>query len=264
MDGLQRHSSDNDFKKYVSNYDFLCLTETWLNNERNVEIDNFAHVKIPGKKGKRTRGRLSGGVSFYYKSEYEGYFDILESNNNGMFWIKFKKDCFGFNEDLYLCIIYILPQDSQVLKRNDVDFFDLLENSILKYKNLGNLFIVGDLNARVGNLEFEFEEYLNVITEKKFRSVLTRFRISSHCLEIENGRFYNVEKSRRICNCCNMKVQENEYHFLLVCPIYIDLRRKYFSNYYCNWPNIQKFTSILSSKNASLIKKNLKIFIPCI
>jgi len=40
---------------------------------------------------------------------------------------------------------------------------------------------------------------------------------------------------------------ESEYNFLLYCPIYNDLRRKY--NIRCNWPNLTRFKNLLSSQN---------------
>ena len=49
-----------------------------------------------------------------------------------------------------------------------------------------------------------------------------------------------------------MKTIETEYHFILVCPAYRDLRQKYFSSYYCHWPTVYKFESLMSSKKAKI------------
>ena len=48
---------------------------------------------------------------------------------------------------------------------------------------------------------------------------------------------------------------ENEYHFLLVCPFYNELRTKFLPRYYCVWPTINKikFISIMQSSNKSRI-----------
>ena len=32
-----------------------------------------------------------------------------------------------------------------------------------------------------------------------------------------------------------MRSIENEYHFLMICPHYVDIRRKYLQAYYCNY-----------------------------
>ena len=56
------------------------------------------------------------------------------------------------------------------------------------------------------------------IGEIMTRDVLTtKFRISSHQLEIECGRYRKIPASQRICKLCNLEV-EDELHFLLECP----------------------------------------------
>ena len=48
-------------------------------------------------------------------------------------------------------------------------------------------------------------------------------------------------------------VVENEFHFLLVCPKYRELRRKYFKSYFCRWPTYFKFESLMSCQNNKTI-----------
>ena len=52
-------------------------------------------------------------------------------------------------------------------------------------------------------------------------------KLEIYNLMIEQGRFNNVERCNRICQFCYMNCIEDEYHLLLVCPVYRDLRRKY-------------------------------------
>ena len=67
-----------------------------------------------------------------------------------------------------------------------------------------------------------------LLQKKKYKMVLTRFRLSSHELHIERGRYENIPRDERICQCCNMSQIESEYHFLFVCPLYTELRIKIF------------------------------------
>jgi hypothetical protein len=98
---------------------------------------------------------------------------------------------------------------------------------------------------------FISEKYLTCISEKKYRIALARFRTSSHELLIETGRHMNLLRADRICRNCNLNLIENEYHFLLICPKYRDLRKEYLKRYYYTWPNIQKFTSLLTNNSTS-------------
>lgn len=107
---------------------------------------------------------------------------------------------------------------------------------------------------------FELEKYLNILTENKYKTALSRFRTSSHSLFIETGRYDNTPRHQRLCKSCHMNKIEDEYHFLLVCPKYRELRSKYFKPYYCHWPTLQKFETILSATSKKVIQ-NLSKFI---
>lgn len=100
---------------------------------------------------------------------------------------------------------------------------------------------------------FELEKYLNLNIEQKYKVALTRFRTSSHSLLIETGRYENIPREQRICQSCNMRKIEDEFHFLLVCPYYRELRQKYFKPYFCHWPTVNKFETLLSLKNVNAL-----------
>ena len=100
---------------------------------------------------------------------------------------------------------------------------------------------------------FELEKYLTLNIDQKYKIALTRFRTSSHSLSIETGRYDDTAREQRICQSCNMNKVESEFHFLLVCPKYRELRQKFFKPYFCHWPTLNKFENILSTKNVKAI-----------
>ena len=61
--------------------------------------------------------------------------------------------------------------------------------------------------------------------ENKFRTELTKLRLSSHDLVIERGRYKSITRYERICKYCNHNGTESKYHFILVCPLYRRLRQ---------------------------------------
>ena len=101
---------------------------------------------------------------------------------------------------------------------------------------------------------FQYEKYLDVLENDHTRKTMSCFRLSSHNLEIERGRFLNIARDERHCKVCNMNSVESEYHFLLGCPKYSDLRQRYFKNTYRSWPNIYKFVNLMSTENNSLMR----------
>jgi hypothetical protein len=101
--------------------------------------------------------------------------------------------------------------------------------------------------------EFCTEKYLDYINTPKYRSALTRFRVSSHDLQIERGRYLNTPREQRLCNNCHLRQVESEYHFLLICPKHKSIREKYIKRYYYTWPTIQKFTNLLNATGKKTI-----------
>ena len=70
---------------------------------------------------------------------------------------------------------------------------------------------------------FSLEPYLNNITNRKFKIALSKFRLSSHRLEIERSRYRNIPKTDRLCRFCSMNTVENEYHLRRRALIFRDL-----------------------------------------
>ena len=50
-------------------------------------------------------------------------------------------------------------------------------------------------------------------------------RFSSHNLFIETGRYFSTNKNERNCIFCDLGVIEDEFHFILQCSRYTDLRK---------------------------------------
>ena len=107
--------------------------------------------------------------------------------------------------------------------------------------------------------EFNRKIYFNSIKVLKFRTVLARLRVSSHRLEIEVGRWarLHIPVGERKCSICNQL--EDEYHFVLECQLYKNLRRKYIDRFYWNRPSMYKFVELIKSSNSKTIL-NLAIY----
>ena len=67
-----------------------------------------------------------------------------------------------------------------------------------------------------------------------------------------------IEFDDRKCKLYNKL--EDEFHFVLECPRYDDIRKKYISHYYLRRPSMFKFIELVSSKRKSHVK-NLATFI---
>ncbi len=72
---------------------------------------------------------------------------------------------------------------------------------------------------------FTQHQYLNM-PDFHDRQRITKLLCSDHSLEIETGRHRLIRKPReeRTCTMCDLNQVEDEKHFLLDCPAYLDLR----------------------------------------
>ena len=61
--------------------------------------------------------------------------------------------------------------------------------------------------------------------------------------------------------CRHDYIKEDEYHFLLACPHFRDLRQKYSKRYYYTWSSIHKFIALMNSKSPSVINNISKFLI---
>ena len=109
--------------------------------------------------------------------------------------------------------------------------------------------------------EFKLEPYLSSPLNPHYTLALTRFRISSHCLAIETGRYTHPKtpEEKRLCIYCPNKVVENEVHFLIDCPNYTQERTEFLNAVSAFIPNLaeldsnNKFIKILSSKTPEVL-----------
>ena len=60
-------------------------------------------------------------------------------------------------------------------------------------------------------------------------------------LFIEKGRHSGIARYNRLCKCCSRNDIEDEYHFILVCPCYLDLRQKLIKKFYFYKASVFKF-----------------------
>ena len=75
---------------------------------------------------------------------------------------------------------------------------------------------------------FGIEPYLENLSDKDLRKRLCSFRISTHKLRIERGRYCGEKTEDRLCNSCNMI--EDEIHILMQCNKYETFRKKMFDS----------------------------------
>ena len=93
------------------------------------------------------------------------------------------------------------------------------------------------------------QPYLCKPISPSMRILISKIRLSSHKLCIETGRYTGVIREDRICHKCNLGVIEDEYHFILQCPFYTNIRHQYIKAYFYRRPSAFKLVQLLCSES---------------
>ncbi len=78
-----------------------------------------------------------------------------------------------------------------------------------------------DVNAMQA---YEEQEYLGASISLKLRQIIAKYRLSSHHLAVEEGRWKNIDRRDRVCTTCDSGSIENEYHLFIACRSYLHIR----------------------------------------
>ncbi len=110
----------------------------------------------------------------------------------------------------------------------------------------------------------KYESYLNLNDYEKRRKI-AQMRISAHKLKIETDRFSGKNQYKapeyRTCDHCNLNKIEDEFHFIIECPMYKQLRDNLFTtisgvNYhFINYNSMNQFIWIMTNEDHRILNK---------
>jgi exonuclease III len=105
---------------------------------------------------------------------------------------------------------------------------------------------------------YKYEPYLDQVKNVRHRKDFTRLRISAHDLNIERGRYANLQVEKRLCKFCNNI--EDEKHVMMICEEYSDIRKLFLDKLIKINPNLAQldcdncFIYIMSSEDEEFTK----------
>ena len=95
---------------------------------------------------------------------------------------------------------------------------------------------------------FNLQPFLSKPIPNLYKRCIIKIRLCSHNLAIEQGRYINVDRRCRYCKYCSTEI-EDEMHFILLCPLYVHLRKTFIKPYYWRKPSVFKLVQLLSTTN---------------
>ena len=96
---------------------------------------------------------------------------------------------------------------------------------------------------RLFKSNFGREDYLLAIKSQAHRKSLTQLRVGAHKLQIELGRHSvpYIDPAERICKNCDLGDVEDEFHFMIKCPLYNRLRQVLYEKITCKFPIFEMY-----------------------
>ena len=138
---------------------------------------------------------------------------------------------------------------------SDFDFFPIFKTRLLDsfWQDINSS--INDLSTHrlYRHLSDNSSLYLNVLPNNHIRKAITKLRLGSHHFMVERGRWANLEFIDRICFECNEI--EDEYHVVMNCKKYNDIRIKHLPATLYKKPSMYKFVEYINSEDVYKLKK---------
>ena len=107
------------------------------------------------------------------------------------------------------------------------------------------------------------QKYLKILPQSSWIPII-KFKTANHRLPIEiySWQITYKDRNKRLCTMCNSGDIGDEYHYLIVCPMFQEARVKFLKKYFYVKPSVFKFLQLINSeqrKELVNLSKFLKI-----
>ena len=164
VEGLLSKLGEAEFIQYVSSFDIICFTETFLAYQSALDcFPDFVQFSRPAVK-LSNQGRRSGGVLILVRRALENFVEVIDLTPDNIVVLKFDKTVFSSDKHVILCGAYVCPPDSPYYKQTHgavTSSMSVIEQCLLDCaeKIEQSLFLLcGDFNARTGNLNNSLQD----------------------------------------------------------------------------------------------------------
>ena len=151
--------SDNDFLRYVENFDIVCFLETFMleNTLPQNMFKSFLPAFVYPANNSTGRGRNSGGIIVLVKKQFSNIVKRVESDFQNSIVLLFKNVLTGTNKDLIFVSTYINPIGSPFYdnfeSKNGIHIFEQSFHKLYNKYNNSEFVLSGDFNARINQCQ---------------------------------------------------------------------------------------------------------------
>ena len=164
----------SEFQHIFNSNDIVLLTETWTDQFSEITEDNFEYFVLHREEKKGKSKRNSGGIILYIRDKYVSSDTLIYTSQDDILWVKISNTVLSLDNDLHICLCYVIPDDSSRQPLTETNIFDrLLDSKVFienKVGNKCNILICGDFNSRTStNPDFVTDDesvHMNVLPEE--------------------------------------------------------------------------------------------------
>ena len=217
----------------------LGVKKNCCNNLVYCELGRFPLSIIRKIKIFKYWAKLKSTTNCILKACYE---EMIETNDDWIVNIRNELNTLGLAELFYSEVCDKSTIDMIVQRVKDIYKQTLLSNIATSAKGVLYQHLVDN---------FTLQYYLCKPINPMYMKYIARFRTSTHDLNVERGRYENIDRRNRTCMFCNLNDLDDEFHFILKCPHFFTLRKKYIKEFYYKKPSVFKLIKLLSVNNVS-------------
>ena len=141
-----------EFQNIFWSYDVVMITKTWTDQYSDLAVDNFEVFVLHRQEKKTGSKRNSGGIVLYLRNKLFSNDTLIFTSQDDILWVKISKSVLCSNNDLYICLCYVKPDESSRQALTETNIFDRLLDSLIFIENKSegkfNLIVCGDFNSR--------------------------------------------------------------------------------------------------------------------
>ena len=129
---LKAKLDETSFLELIQKYDIIILTETWKADTLKINIEGFCDYSQVLPKHKNAI-RHSGGITVLAKNHIRFGLKLVE-DTEGFLWFRLETSLFQFENDMFLCGVYIPPNNTTPTITIKTDYFGKLNEMLIKCK----------------------------------------------------------------------------------------------------------------------------------
>ena len=163
---------------------------------------------------------------------------------------------FSFSHSVFKSLLLQTGKNQGFFGKGLNIFIPIFHNRLSDIYVSGSKILITDLHCLFTDILKKISVFQIIFVKCKkqhLQSLLQNYVCQHITFFIETSPHRQIVRNQRICSMCTLNEVEDEYHFLLICQVYDQLRHMYFKKYYYNKLSMLKLMQLLNCENVNVL-----------